>query len=429
MKKLQRALSVFVMMLTACLTLPSMAQAAETTKSIGDNLSLLYCIPFAGILLCIAICPLVAGEWWEKRKPIVVAFWSLAFLIPFAIAVGMGTAWEELLEAIIGDYLTFIVLLFGLFCVAGNVSLEGDLVGKPKLNVLLLIISTLLSSWIGTTGASMLMIRPMIRANKWRRRKVQVMVFFIFLVSNIGGCLTPVGDPPLLMGFMNGVDFFWSLNLLPVMILNVVLLLALFYVIDSRAYKKDLAEGAKQPEVSGEHKKLRLNGAHNIIFLLMIIVAVILSGVLPKTVPFFKGSIHFYGEVELGFASILEMVMILAAAFLSYKTTKKEVREANHFTWDAIQEVATLFIGIFVTMIPALLILKARGASLGVNEPWQYFWMTGLLSSFLDNTPTYLVFFTTAASSGLAGASMISTAIGQIPNNRISSYLVFHQWI
>ena len=305
MKKLQRALSVFTMMLTACLTLPSMAQAAETTKSIGDNLSLLYCIPFAGILLCIAICPLVAGEWWEKRKPIVVAFWSLAFLIPFAIAVGMGTAWEELLEAIIGDYLTFIVLLFGLFCVAGNVSLEGDLVGKPKLNVLLLIISTLLSSWIGTTGASMLMIRPMIRANKWRRRKVQVMVFFIFLVSNIGGCLTPVGDPPLLMGFMNGVDFFWSLNLLPVMILNVVLLLALFYVIDSRAYKKDLAEGAKQPEVSGEHKKLRLNGAHNIIFLLMIIVAVILSGVLPKTVPFFKGSIHFYGEVELGFAKVI----------------------------------------------------------------------------------------------------------------------------
>ena len=199
MKKLQRALSVFVMMLTACLTLPSMAQAAETTKSIGDNLSLLYCIPFAGILLCIAICPLVAGEWWEKRKPIVVAFWSLAFLIPFAIAVGMGTAWEELLEAIIGDYLTFIVLLFGLFCVAGNVSLEGDLVGKPKLNVLLLIISTLLSSWIGTTGASMLMIRPMIRANKWRRRKVQVMVFFIFLVSNIGGCLTPGVDPPLVM--------------------------------------------------------------------------------------------------------------------------------------------------------------------------------------------------------------------------------------
>ena len=270
MKKLQRALSVFAMMLTACLTLPSMAQAAETTKSIGDNLSLLYCIPFAGILLCIAICPLVAGEWWEKRKPIVVAFWSLAFLIPFAIAVGMGTAWEELLEAIIGDYLTFIVLLFGLFCVAGNVSLEGDLVGKPKLNVLLLIISTLLSSWIGTTGASMLMIRPMIRANKWRRRKVQVMVFFIFLVSNIGGCLTPVGDPPLLMGFMRGVPFTWSLRLFPVLVFNMVILLTVFYFIDRRAYRRDIALGMR-PDISRPTTTFKVNGLHNIIFLIMCI--------------------------------------------------------------------------------------------------------------------------------------------------------------
>ena len=395
---------------------PMTALAAEQEGGASaSSVPLWMCIPFAGLLLCIAILPLVKAEWWEEHQPHAVALWSILFIIPFAMRYSAGTALETVLECLVNDYLTFIILLFGLFCVAGNITMSGDLAGSPRVNVGLLALGTLLSSWIGTTGASMLMIRPMIRANKWRRRKVQVMVFFIFLVSNIGGCLTPVGDPPLLMGFMNGVDFFWSLNLLPVMILNVVLLLALFYVIDSRAYKKDLAEGAKQPEVSGEHKKLRLNGAHNIIFLVMIIVAVILSGVLPKTVPFFKRSIHFYGEVELGFASILEMVMILAAAFLSYKTTKKEVREANHFTWDAIQEVATLFIGIFVTMIPALLILKARGASLGVNEPWQYFWMTGLLSSFLDNTPTYLVFFTTAASSGLAGASMISTAIGQIP--------------
>ena len=391
-------------MLLMCPTGVWAAGSGETTTQVPVWL----CIPFA-------VMPLIKAEWWEAHQPHVVLMWILLMVIPFAVVYGTGKATETVLECIVNDYLTFIVLLFGLFCVSGNITMEGDFAGSPRVNVCLLAFGTLLSSCIGTTGASMLMIRPMIRANKWRRRKVQVMVFFIFLVSNIGGCLTPVGDPPLLMGFMNGVDFFWSLNLLPVMILNVVLLLALFYVIDSRAYKKDLAEGAKQPEVSGEHKKLRLNGAHNIIFLLMIIVAVILSGVLPKTVPFFKGSIHFYGEVELGFASILEMVMILAAAFLSYKTTKKEVREANHFTWDAIQEVATLFIGIFVTMIPALLILKARGASLGVNEPWQYFWMTGLLSSFLDNTPTYLVFFTTAASSGLAGASMISTAIGQIP--------------
>ena len=402
------------MLLTMLLMCPTGVWAAGSTET-TTQVPVWLCIPFAGLLLCIAVMPLIKAEWWEAHQPHVVLMWILLMVIPFAVVYGTGKATETVLECIVNDYLTFIVLLFGLFCVSGNITMEGDFAGSPRVNVCLLAFGTLLSSCIGTTGASMLMIRPMIRANKWRRRKVQVMVFFIFLVSNIGGCLTPVGDPPLLMGFMNGVDFFWSLNLLPVMILNVVLLLALFYVIDSRAYKKDLAEGAKQPEVSGEHKKLRLNGAHNIIFLLMIIVAVILSGVLPKTVPFFKGSIHFYGEVELGFASILEMVMILAAAFLSYKTTKKEVREANHFTWDAIQEVATLFIGIFVTMIPALLILKARGASLGVNEPWQYFWMTGLLSSFLDNTPTYLVFFTTAASSGLAGASMISTAIGQIP--------------
>ena len=411
MKKTVTFFGMLLSMLLMCPTGVWAAGSGETTTQVPVWL----CIPFAGLLLCIAVMPLIKAEWWEAHQPHVVLMWILLMVIPFAVVYGTGKATETVLECIVNDYLTFIVLLFGLFCVSGNITMEGDFAGSPRVNACLLAFGTLLSSCIGTTGASMLMIRPMIRANKWRRRKVQVMVFFIFLVSNIGGCLTPVGDPPLLMGFMNGVDFFWSLNLLPVMILNVVLLLALFYVIDSRAYKKDLAEGAKQPEVSGEHKKLRLNGAHNIIFLLMIIVAVILSGVLPKTVPFFKGSIHFYGEVELGFASILEMVMILAAAFLSYKTTKKEVREANHFTWDAIQEVATLFIGIFVTMIPALLILKARGASLGVNEPWQYFWMTGLLSSFLDNTPTYLVFFTTAASSGLAGASMISTAIGQIP--------------
>ena len=177
--------------------------------------------------------PLIAGEWWEKHKQWAVAGWSLLFLIPFAIFHGFGTMGEQLLEVMIGDYLTFIVLLFALFCVAGNISLEGDLVGTPKLNVLLLLIGTLLSSWIGTTGASMLMIRPIIKANKWRRRKVQIIVFFIFLVSNIGGCLTPVGDPPLLMGFMNGVDFFWSLRLAKVMVVNLIILLTVFFFLDT----------------------------------------------------------------------------------------------------------------------------------------------------------------------------------------------------
>jgi Na+/H+ antiporter NhaD/arsenite permease-like protein len=262
------------------------------------------------------------------------------------------------------------------------------------------------------------MIRPIIKANKWRRRKVQIIVFFIFLVSNIGGCLTPVGDPPLLMGFMNGVSFFWSLRLITVMLVNIVILLAVFFFLDTRAYKKDIADGRVQPVIDKEHKNpIKLKGAHNIIFLVMIVGAVILSGTLPKINPVFSQGIDFCEGVTLSWASIIEIVIMLVAAFLSFKTTNKKVRKANNFTWDAIQEVAILFVGIFITMIPALLILKARGSELGLSHPAQYFWITGLLSSFLDNTPTYLVFFTTAASSGFTEG--ISTAMGIIPETML----------
>ena len=387
--------------------------AKEHTENIGASLSLVYVIPFACMLLCIAIFPLVAGEFWEKNKQWFVILWSLLFLIPFAIKYGMSAMSENLLETIVGDYLTFIVLLFGLFCVAGNITLEGDLVGSPKVNAILLLIGTLLSSWIGTTGASMVMIRPLIRANKWRSRKVHIMVFFIFLVSNIGGCLTPVGDPPLLMGFMRGVGFFWSLRLVRMLLVNVVLLMAVFLILDVRAYKKDLADGLK-PEQSDEQAPLRLAGGHNIIFLIAIVGAVILSGVLPGVFENagLPAGIHIYGEVTLGFPAIIECVIILLAAFLSFKTTKKQVRINNHFTWGAIEEVAVLFIGIFITMIPALLILKARGSELGLNTPWQMFWGTGALSSFLDNTPTYLVFMTTAGT--LGATSGVATTVGTI---------------
>ena len=216
MKKLKSAVWGVALVLCAMLANSSVAFAAESgAENVGKTLSLTYCIPFVGMLLCIAICPLIVGEWWEKWKPAVVIFWSLVFIVPFATFIGAGTAWEQVLESIIGDYLGFIVLLFGLFCVAGNIVLEGDLVGTPKLNVLLLLIGTVLAGWIGTTGASMVMIRPLIRANKWRQRKAQIVIFFIFLVSNIGGCLTPVGDPPLLMGFNNGVDMLkWILHVL-----------------------------------------------------------------------------------------------------------------------------------------------------------------------------------------------------------------------
>ena len=415
MKKLLTGLSAFLLFSPLHVFA---ADGALSDTALGTTLPLWSCIPFAGMLLSIAIFPLIKEEWWEKHKPWVVAFWSLLFLIPFAVIFGGHIALEHLIEVTLGDSLTFIVLLFGLFCVAGNISLQGDLTGNPKVNVVLLLIGTLLSSWIGTTGASMLMIRPIIRANKWRQRKVQIMVFFIFLISNIGGCLTPVGDPPLLMGFMNGVGFFWCLNLLPVMLLNVLILLTLFFLIDTKAYKKDIADGFK-PEIrpESERVKLHLDGAHNIAF--------ILSGVLPTTFPVFSEGLTIMG-VTLSYASIIEIIMILASAYLSFKTTKKEIRDSNHFTWDAIEEVAILFIGIFITMIPALLILKARGADLGLTQPWQFFWITGALSSFLDNTPTYLVFFTTAASLGFSsGVQTLTSFIPKVVLMAISCGAVF----
>lgn len=410
-----KKLLVMLGMLFSALLINSNTAFAAEGENIGSELSLIYVIPFACMLLCIAIFPLVAGEFWEKNKHWFVILWSVLFLVPFAIQYGMGNMAENLLETVIGDYLTFIVLLFGLFCVAGNITLEGDLVGSPKVNVILLLIGTFLSSWIGTTGASMVMIRPLIRANKWRKRKVHIIVFFIFLVSNIGGCLTPVGDPPLLMGFMRGVGFFWSLKLLPIMLTNVALLLILFAILDVRAYKKDIADGLK-PEENKEKAPLRLKGAHNIVFLVCIVGAVILSGVLPTYMKNGEGAtmgIHIFGEVTLTFPAIIECIIILIAAFLSFKTTKKEVREANQFTWGAIEEVAVLFIGIFITMIPALLILKARGSELGLEENWQMFWGTGALSSFLDNTPTYLVFLTTAGTLGATG-DVVATTVGNI---------------
>lgn len=375
-----------------------------------ENISLAFCIPFIGMLLSVAIFPLIAGEWWEKKKQYIVILWSLLFLIPFAVKYSAGVMGETLLDIVLNDYMTFIILLFGLFCVSGNIAIKGNFSGAPKVNVILLLIGTLLSSWIGTTGASMIMIRPIMRANAWRKRKVQIIVFFIFLVSNIGGCLTPVGDPPLLMGFMRGVPFFWSLRLLPVFALNAAILLTVFFFLDRRAYRKDIAEG-HAPELTAEKTNVKIEGIHNIIFIVMIVVAVILSGVL-SSFPLFEKGVSLTENVNLSTASVIEVAIILLAAFLSMKTTKKEVRIENQFSWAAIQEVAILFIGIFITMEPALLFLEAHGASLGLQHPWQMFWATGALSSFLDNTPTYLVFLTTAGT--LGAATGITTSVGTI---------------
>ena len=375
------------------------------------------CIPFVGLLLSVALFPILKPDWWDKHEPHAVIFWSLLVIVLFTAKFGVGKSAEMVLDCIFNDYLTFIVLLFGLYCVSGNITFAGDLAGSPGVNVFLLAVGTLLSSCIGTTGSSMLMVRPVISMNSWRKRKAHIMIFFIFLVSNIGGCLTPVGDPPLLMGFMRGVNFFWSLHLFPVLLLNMVVLLVLFYHIDKRAYRADIAEG-REPNIRVPHTTLEVGGKHNVIFLVMIVAGVILSGMLPKLSIFQDAQGNALGiplpaGVVFPWPSLIECVIILLAAFLSFKTTPQEVRRKNHFTWGAIKEVAMLFVGIFLTMQPALRLLKQLGPEMGINTPAQMFWAAGALSSFLDNTPTYLVFLTTAGTLGFT--SGIVTSLGTVP--------------
>jgi len=295
------------------------------------------------------------------------------------------------------EYIPFIILLLALFTISGGVRLTGALVGKPVTNVLLILSGTLFASWMGTTGAAMLLIRPLIRANADRKYKVHTIVFFIFLVANIGGSLTPLGDPPLFLGFLKGVDFFWTLfAMIKPMLVMIVLLITIYYLLDSYYYKKELPK--TEPV---EKHKLGLEGSKNLLLLLGVIGSVLLSG-------FWNPNIHitvYYVVVEL--QDLARDFLLLALTVVSWKITSHTIHEANEYTWFPITEVGKLFAGIFVTIIPAIAILKAgtHGALASIinmvssnGEPvnYMYFWLTGILSSFLDNAPTYLVFFNTA---------------------------------
>lgn len=396
---------------------------------VGTTLPTWSVIPFVGMLLSIAIIPLVKPEWWEKNMLLAAIFWSLLFVIPFGAAYGVGEAWFRLLESVLLDYVPFIVLLFSLFVVAGGIAVKGTLAGTSKINTLLLFIGTFLASWIGTTGAAMLLIRPVIRANAWRKKKVHVIVFFIFLVANMGGCLTPLGDPPLFMGFQRGVPFTWTFHLLPILAFNLILLFIVFFAIDHHLYKKELAEGRSPQDMQGNVKEpIRIEGAHNILFIALIVIGVIANGILPKEFAFFadNAGIPIYDEIVFPYATVVEIILLLAAAFLSLKTTKPSTRELNDFSYGPIFEVAKLFIGIFITMIPALILLKTHGAELGISQPWQMFWAAGILSSFLDNTPTYLVFLQTAGALGAtAGIATSAGTVTQIMLEAISAGAVF----
>ena len=360
--------------------------------ALGTRLPLWTAIPFAGILLSIAVFPLVAPHFWHRHFPKISAFWAVAFAAPFLIAF-KGEAVQSILHIYLIDYIPFIVLLWALFTISGGIYVGGRLRGSPKVNLLLLLIGTLLASWIGTTGAAMVMIRPLLRANSWRRYKVHVIVFFIFLVANIGGSLTPLGDPPLFLGFLHGVPFFWvTTALLPHMLVVVTLLLGIFFAVDTYWFRK---EDEPAPD-DGKGEGIKIEGLHNLIFLLGVMGGVIFSGSVKLA------SLPVYGHIHVDVQNLIRDGFLILMGILSLRTTARMIREKNEFSWFPIQEVAYLFAGIFMTIIPALAILQVgtAGALAGLIEfvktPLHYFWVTGGLSAFLDNAPTYLTFFNTA---------------------------------
>ncbi len=439
----------FLKLFTAVLTLTAVSLLPHTAMAAGGygaphldgaELGVMWVIPFACMLLSIAIFPLTAPHFWHNNFGKVSLFWALAFLIPFTTQFGLSLAVYEVVHTLFLEYIPFIILLLSLFTVAGGVRLTGSLVGTPVVNTGILLIGTVLASWMGTTGAAMLLIRPLLRANAHRRFKVHSVVFFIFLVANIGGSLTPLGDPPLFLGFLKGVSFFWTTShMLVPMIFVATILLGVYFVLDTVLFAK---EGKPTPEVDNSGEKLGLEGKINLLLLLGVVGAVLLSGLWRPGI-----SLTIY-HVPVDLQNIVRDVLLLLIAALSLRLTNPESRRKNDFNWFPIVEVAKLFSGIFISMIPAIAILKAgeSGALSGVIEMvssngqpvnYMYFWLTGVLSSFLDNAPTYLVFFNTAGGDAVhlmndlsqtllaisAGAVFMgaNTYIGNAPNFMVRS--------
>jgi Na+/H+ antiporter NhaD/arsenite permease-like protein len=329
------------------------------------------------MLLAIAVGPLIADRLWHRNTNKAI----LSLLLGGPVAIWAATLEPAAVLHAAREYVAFILLLGALFVIAGGVVVRGTLAGTPVLNTAVLAAGAVLASLIGTTGASMVLIRPLLRANSVRVRKAQVFVFFIFVVSNSGGLLTPLGDPPLFLGFLRGVPFTWTLQLWKEWLLVNGILLILFYAVDSTIFRREhLERPVDLDRLSVKHEQVRLHvaGKRNLVFLAGVVAVLVASGALDLPVL----------ATDAG---------ILAMVALSWFSTPVALREENGFTWHPIVEVAALFAGIFATMIPAIAILNAKGSALGLVHPWQYFWATGLLSSFLDNAPTYLTFASTAS--------------------------------
>ena len=394
--------------------MPSSLSAAEAAHGIdGAGLSLLWVLPFVGVLLSIALFPLLAPDLWHHHYGKISLVWALAIIGPMLAQFGANATIDQLLHVLLLEYLPFIVLIGALFTIAGGIYVHGNLHGSPRVNTALLAVGTLLASLVGTTGASMVLIRPLLRANDDRRHCAHTIVFFIFLVSNIGGSLTPLGDPPLFLGFLKGVSFFWPLFAmwLP-MVVVAGILLALFFLLDSYIYAK---EGHLRRDPTPD-RPLAVTGLANIGLLAALVGVVLLSGAVDM------------GEVPVrsfmvDVAGLVRDVALVLLAGASLAITKPAIREANRFGWEPVIEVAKLFGAIFVTIIPAIAILRAgQDGALApllrlVSQPdgspnnAMYFWLTGILSSFLDNAPTYLIFFNTAGGDPVALQGPLATTL------------------
>ena len=356
---------------------------ASSGSDLGNSLPTLSVVPFGLLLLCIALLPLFFHHWWESNRNKLII--SLFFGLPTAAFIWFQDYHLVLHE--LHEYASFIVLLGALFIISGGLVLRGDIKATPGVNTLFLAVGALLANFIGTTGASMVLIRPMLRTNQERKMIRHIPVFFIFVVANMGGMLTPLGDPPLFLGFLRGVPFFWTLKLLPVWAFGVGVVLAIFYGWDRWAYAKETVED------------LQFDATHT--------VPLSLQG---KVNTFFLGGV--IGAVFM--PSPYREAVMAGMALLSVRFTAAALRQENKFTYHPIIEVAVLFIGIFLAMIPALAILQVRGSEFGLDRPWQFFWATGLLSSVLDNAPTYLTFMSLATGlpEAVAGPGTIALSDG-----------------
>ncbi len=391
---------------------------AGATEFDGSQLSVAWAIPFAGILLSIALCPLFMPGFWHHHFGKIAAAWSLAFVLPFAVVYGAGAATSGVVHAMVAEYIPFIILLTTLFTVAGGIFIRGNLHGSPAMNTGLLAIGAVLASFMGTTGASMLMIRPLIRANDNRKHAVHIVVFFIFIVSNAGGSLTPLGDPPLFLGFLKGVDFFWTMQHLFAQALFLVgTLLVMFFLLDRWYYRR---EGVLPVDPTPDTPKTGFDGAVNFWLLGAVVALVLLSG-------FWKSSVGFHiAGAEVSLPGLVRDVGLIVVLLISLKITPRKVHDDNQFSWGPMLEVAKLFAGIFITIIPVIAMLRAGtqgpfGAVVaavtradGQPYPAMYFWASGVLSSFLDNAPTYLVFFNTAGGNPQVLMTSMATTLAAI---------------